>query len=118
MTLLAERPDNERMRAAFLELRACGYWARADQADGLDAVPQDVIKRAGKFVVWDARETPVAFDAGGWLVRTLHLHHFERDADEIARLLQQHGLDAEVVPGAAPHVLVHPMPGFDCDEET
>ena len=100
-----------------MELRAFGYWARANQDDGLDAVPQDVIKRAGKFVLWDARETSVAFNADGWLVRTLHLQHFERDAAEIARLLQQHGLDAEVAPAPAlPCVLVHPMPGSDAEE--
>lgn len=93
--------DRDKLNAAFVEFRALGYWARVNQQDGWNAVPQDVLKRQGKVIFWDARETPVAFDSEGRLRRPLHVQHLHRDAEEIARLLKQHGLLVEifVVPG-------------------
>jgi len=89
--------DLRRLKNAFMEFRALGYWARIEQRDGMRAVPDDVLKRGGKFVLYDERETG-AFDPGGNLRRDLHLHHFTKDSEEIIRLLRQYGLNAQIDP--------------------
>lgn len=101
--------DRDRLRNAFQELRALGYWARGSQEDGWDAVPEDILKRDGKVVFWHANETPIAFNDHGDLVKVLHLQHKTRDSDEIARLLGQYGLQVQIDDDAAA-VIVLPQP--------
>lgn len=99
MTTLVLRAISEKAKLwqAFLEFRVIGYWARTEQP-GLRAVPEDVIKRAGKWVLYDEREKG-KFDADGNLTASLSLQHFSRDADEIARLVRQYGLEAVIEDG-------------------
>lgn len=91
-------PDRTRLLAAFMDLRARGYWARENQRDGMKAVPENVIKGGKRFAVTDEAETG-KFDAdgpGGNLLQDVHVHHRSQDAREIAEVLCQHGLDAEI----------------------
>lgn len=85
------KDDMDRMRDAIEIFRSMGYWARANQDGGISAVPQDRLLGAGQFVLWDERETSVAFD-GRTLVKPLHLLHFKRDANEIASVLMREDL--------------------------
>lgn len=94
----AGKTDIQKLRAAFQEFRALGYFARSSQEDGWAAIPEDILRRTGKVVFWHANETDVAFDAGGNLRSPLHLHHLVRDTVEVQRVLTQHGLDTEVQP--------------------
>lgn len=94
-TPVANRSDREKLLAAVLELRALGYWAREAQRDGIKALPEDVLKRGGKFMLTDERES-AKFDEHDNLHGTLHVHHASKDATEIATLLRRHGLDAEI----------------------
>lgn len=84
-----ERPetDMERLRAAFAEFRRRGFWARISQDGGLQAVPEDLMLRSGKFIMWHEHETPFAFGPDGMLKRPLHLRHFKRHAEEIIAVL-------------------------------
>lgn len=99
--------DRDRLRNAFEVLRNHGYWARGNQADGIAAIPVDVIRRCGSFVLWHENETQIAFDDLGDLMAPLHLHHLEKDADEIERVLKAHGLAAKVQ-GPEKTVVVEP----------
>ena len=90
--------DIQKLRAAFREFRALGYFARSSQEDGWAAVPEDILRRTGKVVFWHANETDVAFDSSGNLRSPLHLHHLVRDTAEVQRVLTQHDLKTEVRP--------------------
>lgn len=118
-TPVEHRSDRDKLLAAVQELRAMGYWARESQRDGLKAVPEDVLKRGGKYMVTDEREKS-KFNADGNLGGlvdlthgvpkdcTLHVHHQSRDAEEIATVLRQHGLDAAIVnDGDCDEVVIH-----------
>lgn len=87
--------DSEKLRAAFRALKATGWWARQRQEDGWKAVPEDIMRRAGKVVFWHAHED-AAFDDSGFLRRPLHLHHFDRDATELGETLVTHGLIVKI----------------------
>lgn len=100
--------DRDRLRDAFAALRKRGYWSRSNQEDGWAAVPVDVLRHAKSVVFWHANETNVAFDDFGDLMRPLHLHHFVRDAHEIAAELGKHGL-ANVRVEDDSIVVVHPV---------
>lgn len=117
---VANRSDKDKLIGAVMELRALGYWAREAQRDGAKAVPEDVLKRGGKWVVTDERENG-KFNADGNLGGlvdtergvpkdcTLHVHHQSRDAAEIVTVLRQHGLDAAIVnEGDCDEVVVYP----------
>lgn len=88
--------DRDRLRNAFEVLRKRGMWARANQPDGVAAVPVDVIRRCGSFVLWHENETKVAFDDLGDLMSPLHLHHLVKDTEEIEAVLKAHGLYPKV----------------------
>ena len=119
-TPVEHRSDRDKLLAAVQELRALGYWARESQRDGLKAVPEDVLKRGGKYMVTDEREKS-KFNAEGTLGGivdhergvpkdcTLHVHHLSRDAEEIVTVLRQHGLDAAIInDGDCDEVVVYP----------
>lgn len=107
-TPVETRSDKSRLLAAVLELRALGYWAREAQRDGVKALPEDVLKRGGKFMITDERENG-KFDEHENLHDVLHVHHASKDAAEIATLLKQHGLDAEIVKtGDVEEVVIRP----------
>lgn len=91
MTTKAVQSDLDGLREAFAEFRKKGYWARMNQDGGLKAVPEDLIRRHGKWVYWDANETVLAFDPAGNLKAPLHLRHTERDADDIVKTLERFG---------------------------
>ena len=99
--------DRARLIAAFMELRTRGYWARENQLHGMRAIPEDVIKQGKKFAVTDEEENG-KFDTDGNLVRDeLHVHHRSQDAREIAEVLRQYGLPAEIRrDGAAEEVVI------------
>ena len=106
--------DMQKLRAAFREFRALGYFARSSQEDGWAAVPEDILRRTGKVVFWHANETDVAFDSSGNLRSPLHLHHLVRDTSEVQRVLTQHDLKTEVRPMKnEPAVVVLPNSGTE-----
>jgi hypothetical protein len=88
--------DRDRLRDAFEHLRKRGFWARADQDGGMRAIPEDVIKRDGSFVLWHASQTGTAFDDFGDVFRPLYLHHRYRDASDVATVLRAHGLRVRI----------------------
>lgn len=101
--------DRDRLRNAFDVLRKRAYWARGNQSDGVAAVPVDVIRRCGSFVLWHENETGIAFDDLGDLMAPLHLHHLVKDTDEIVTVLKAHGLHTKVVgAGDEQAVIVEP----------
>lgn len=88
--------DRDRLRNAFEAMRKKGWWCRGNQSDGVAAVPVDVIRRCGSFVLWHENETDIAFDDLGDLMAPLHLHHLVKDTAEIVTVLQAHGLHVKV----------------------
>lgn len=81
------RTDMDRLRAAFMELRELGYWARISQDGGFSSVPEDIIRRCGKYVFWHANETGFAFDQQGMLKQPLHMRHLIQHENEIRGVL-------------------------------
>jgi hypothetical protein len=79
----------ERLRVAFAEFRERGFWARISQDGGLMAVPEDLIRRCGKYVFWHENETPLAFGPDGMLKKPLHMRHFIKYEREIFEVLEE-----------------------------
>ena len=88
--------DLDGLREVFIGLREKGYWSRVDQPDGWAAVPEDIVRRAGKVAFWHEADTRRAFDSRGELQQPLRVQHFAKDAWEIARELRAAGFDARL----------------------
>lgn len=105
--------DRDRLRAAFEALRTDGYWARGAQPDGIAAVPEDVIKRGGSFVLWHQKQDSTAFDDFGDVLRPLYLHHRYCDAPAIAARLRTEGLRVRIDGRAGQEVVVVEPHAYD-----
>lgn len=99
--------DWDRMRGAFDALREAGYWSRGNQWEGMASLPDDIIIAQKKFVLWHSRQRARAFQ-DGTLVDPLYLHHFERDAEEVAQILVAHGFNARIGIEGKRLVVVYP----------